>query len=144
MGNPTLQFRFSGPEAQADAEDLAEFLRQQSAEWSSRVVDGSASSACEPGERGLETAAFVVAVVSLLLAIPRAVKDSLDLADRIKLKRQLAPLPDWARRRRNQQKSVPDVVLPPGARPVPLDEASLDDIVDAIAAQVASQRRSQP
>jgi hypothetical protein len=134
-----LPFYFTGPDAEADARDFADFLGHDFAEQDLRTerrVPPSREAATRGGE--------LIAVIALILAIPCALSDTLRFADRIKLTQKFRRVLDWARARHERGQSNPHVLLPPHNRPVPLHEARLEDIFDAIAPDVAQTRNKYP
>ena len=139
MDRGSLEFQFDGPSAQDDADALAGFLRSQFADWPTQIVQRPETPADQPTMRGTG----VVAVLALLLAVPGALKNAYDLAERIQLKAKFERLIAWARGRRAEGRRVPTLVLPRTQRTVPLDEIRLDEVLDNIAADIAQQRGPQ-
>lgn len=141
MAQPMLQFDFHDPQTPQDAQDLADFLRQELPAWSSRVVTDRVPKAKEEHTRSFGD---VIAVLSLIVAIPEAVNETWDLAIRMKLKEKFERLLAWAKARKAAGKPTAVVTLLPNRRSVPLEEARLDEILDTIAEQVAAQRPPLP
>jgi hypothetical protein len=131
MKNPEFELRFEGEQAEANARTLADFLAQELPDWQTRVVP------CPPKSKPDETrdAGIVIALVTLVLILPSALKDGLDLADRIQLKPKIERLIAWAKERRGRRLKNPFVVLPPHGTPLPLDQAMPEQLLDAVAAQ---------
>ena len=139
MDRESLEFQFGGPDARDDAESLADFLRSDFADWPTRIVERPAAQAGQPTMRG-----DTLAILALLLALPGALKNAFDLAERIQLKAKFDRLLAWARQRRAAGRRVPTVVLPRTQRTVPLDEVRVEEVLDTIAADAAPQRGPQP
>lgn len=96
-----------------------------------------------PPAAGTRDAVLTVAVITLVLTIPSAVKNSLDLAERFKLKARCERLVAWAKARRARRKVNPFAAVPPNGKLIPLDQARPDQLLEAIAGP-ESPSRPQP
>ena len=130
MKKEEFEFRFDGPQAEADAQVLAGFLAKEFPDWHARV-SRSQPPAKPPGTKD---AALTVAIIALIVALPGALNDGLDLADRLKLTPKFERLIAWARERRARGQKNPFLALPPHGTPVPLDQAKPAQLLDAVAA----------
>ncbi len=140
MPEMNIEFRFAGPDARAEAQALADFFRQDWPDWPTRIAEQRPRDSDQAVQRGGE----LVAWIALILALPGALKNAFDLAERIKLKEQVERLLAWARERRARGQRNPYLVLSPEGRSVPLDEARLDEFLDALATPAARQRPPSP
>jgi hypothetical protein len=84
MGNPTLRFQFAEPDARADADALAEFVRDDAADWSLRVLEENSS------PEGTAQRSIDWQLVSTVTAVVQGVGAMFNPADRAKLRERLA------------------------------------------------------
>lgn len=130
MSDSGLEFQFSGKKAADGVTDLALFLEEELPDWERAVREQTERKVVTRGD-----AAIVLATLTLVLTIPQAVQASWDLAQRMKLKEKVERLIAWARERRERGEPNPDIIFPLDARPLPLDQATPQQILDAIAAE---------
>lgn len=91
-----LEFHIEGPGASSVAEELASLLESEFGERPRRSERGGSSGSDEHQEKVDPTALAALAVV---LALPGAIKNTLDLAQRLKLKQKLDRLIEWVKQR---------------------------------------------
>ena len=132
MKTHDFEFLFDGPSADADAQALADFLAGEFPDWPARV----GSSQPPPQRPGTRDAGATLAVIALVLSLSGAVKNALDLAERIKLQQKFERLIAWAKDRQARRLRIPSVVIPPHGRPVRLDQAKPEQLLAAVAAQI--------
>ena len=124
-----LELQFDGPHAEADAQALAEHLAREFPSASTRFVRKENSTRAD-GTRDLP---LIIPILALLVALPAAVKHSLDVNDRLELTKKCARLVAWAKERRARRQQNPFVVLPPHGVKTPLDQAQPEQLVNALA-----------
>ncbi len=130
MGNQEIEFRFEGPEAEADANALAGFLAGESPDWPAHV----GRSQSPPKPPGTRDAGLTVAIIALIVALPSGLNDGLDLVERLKLKSKFERLIAWAKERSARHQRNPFISLPPHGASVPLDQVKPEQLLDAVAA----------
>lgn len=134
MSKPIREPRIeiAGPEAEAIEHELQELLQ---AEWGVRARRGEAP-ARGPEREGEKiddaTLALGISLVTLVLAVPGAIKDGLDLAEKIKLTQKVKRLIAWAQAKKQQNPAVRLTVISPEGRSHELDRADPGDIVEAV------------
>lgn len=126
-----LEFTFSGPDAQADAEALGVFLAREFPDWRTHRPSTPAPTQ-GTGRRDLPIA---IPILALILTAPAALKHSLDLADRLKLQSKFDRLIAWAKERRAQASRNPFLAVPPSGASVPLAQAKPEQLLEAVAPQ---------
>ena len=126
-----IELNFDGQGADNDARELADFLAKELPDWPARVGPGKVAPSA-PGTRG---GATTLAIIALVLALPGTIKNTIDLAERMKLKTQLERLIAWAKERRARGARNPVITLPPHGAPVPLDQAKPEQLLGALDAQ---------
>lgn len=131
-----LMLRYECADDEVTAKDLESVLKECLPECGvTRAVRRP-----RPSAAGTRDAILTVAVITLILTIPPAVKNSLDLADRFKLKDRCERLIAWAKARRARRKVNPFAAVPPNGKLISLDQASPEQLLEAIAGPEAPSR----
>jgi hypothetical protein len=135
MSESPLQFHFRGSESRDAANELAQFLGKELPDWPSQVVEQTPS--------GEAQRADPLTIIALILSVPPAIESSWDLTQRIKLKEKMDRLIAWAKARAARHAINPSVMLPRSGQAVPLDQATPQQVLDAIAAQATAEEKGQ-
>jgi hypothetical protein len=128
MTDTAFEIHIPGPAASDAASAFRNILAEELPEWSATI-----ETAAQQPDRRLDPA-LTVALVSLVIAVPGGIKDSLDLAERFKLGQRLKALLTRLQAAAAQIDIEPGplLIFPGGIAPLPLDTAGPDQILQAI------------
>jgi hypothetical protein len=140
MSKPIREPRIeiAGSEAEAIERELQELLQ---AEWgaNARRVESPTRGPEREGEKiDTATIGIGIGIAALILQLPGAVKDSLDLAERIKLTQKVKRLLAWAQAKKQQNPEVRITLVSPEGRSHELDRAEPGEIVEAVSERDAA------
>lgn len=128
MKKQGFEFHFDGPQAEVASREMANFLAKEFPGCTTGVQQRQPSHKAE----GTRDAGTTVAIIALVFSLPGVTKNTLDVADRLKLKEKLTRLIAWAKERRARRRQNPFLILPPHGLKLPLDQAKPDQLLDAV------------
>jgi hypothetical protein len=127
LADTVFEIQFTGPAASEAASEFRNILAEELPEWSATLETAAPPS--DSRDLGL-----TLALIGIVIAVPGAIKDGLDLAERFKLGQRLKAVLERLRNAaaKIQIEPGPLLFLPGGIAPLPLEEASPDQILQAI------------
>jgi hypothetical protein len=131
QGMTDMKIHIGGKEADASANELAEFFADN---LDTQVSPAAAETLSDIDKKAIDP----IAVVQLILAIPPAIMVTLDLAERIELRKKISKLIELAKRLRNEKGTVARLEASSVSRD--LDAMSPDEVLDAAANENAKDQ----
>ena len=123
-----MKIHIGGKEADASASELAEFFADR---LDTQVSPAAAETSSATDRKGIDP----ISVAQLILAIPPAIMVTMDLAERIELRKKVSKLIELAKRLRNEKGTVARLETSSVSRD--LDAMSPDEVLDAAAEENA-------
>ena len=131
MSDSEMEFRIEGPEASSVADELADFLEAEFDERPRRVAPERGS---RPGSDPEKVAPDTIAAGAIaILTVPAAIKHTVDLADRLALKKKLDRLVELAKKMAKDRVQIRITLVSGGGPTVRLDRATPAEIMEMAA-----------